>query len=195
MKKLLALLLAMAMVFGLVACGGSDSKNDDGGNSDAGEVKTMTVGTDVVGYVTIPEDWLTNQEGTEFQTASPDFNSYITLDIFDVDSMELPEGYETMEEWLEDNEYENMQEYLSTAIWYALEESDIYDIEGSVVDLCGFEANQVYGVYDSEYTDEICFIICWIFEDNGVYRYVAAEGPYSDIMDVKDYVEKTYTTP
>lgn len=205
MKKLLALMLAMAMVFGLVACGGSDSGNsdivndDDSGITEVDNASTKTVGTDIVGYVTVPEDWLIKLDGIQFQTASPDMNSYITLFIFEDDWFEIPEDeegeYDSFSDYIISVGYDDVEDYLANGVRYNMINDDIYDIRGAEVELRGFTARQVYGVYDSEYTDEVCFMICWIFEDDGAYRYIAAEGPYSDIMAVRDYVENTYTTP
>ena len=46
MKKIIALLLALCMVFALVACGGKDNADTDAGNTDAGNASTGDAGND-----------------------------------------------------------------------------------------------------------------------------------------------------
>ena len=197
MKKLFALLLTALMALSLIACSGSKNpepvKPAEPESPASQEFETTTpethqpatadmkeFGNEVVGYASVPSSWIIvpDEDSDQMQAYSPDYECTITLDVLSIDTSQF-----TVEQ-------------TASALWNIMEEDEIYDIQGAKVELIGYEAYQLYGLY--KYEENEYYIVTWVFEDeDGVYRYRCAEGPKDpsadpDIFDTVDYLEGTY---
>lgn len=212
--KFLTGFLALSLVFSLTACQKTEKPIVSTSDPDAGQTSQapnssassegasssvpqnpdqgilsdedgVYFGDETYGYVKVPTDWVNFQDldgvpGVQF--SNPIGSSIITLDIFDLS--QLPqEMLSTV-----------TSEELAKNVWYNLENSEVTNIVGASVQLMGLDAYQVYGDYVSEDYGWDSVIVCWIFKtEDGVFRYVAAEGGVDDIVNVVTYVESSYT--
>ncbi len=200
MKKLLALILAGVMAVSFAACSSSSKTpepvkpaEEEEPVSQAEETTGHQVrqpetedlkefGNAVVGYADVPSDWIIIEDDAEgsnqIQAYSPDYECTITLDVLDIDTSQY-----TVED-------------TASILWSIMEDDEIYDIQGAKVELKGYEAYQIYGLY--KYEENEYYIVTYIFEDeNGAYRYRCAEGPKDfeaspNVYDTVTYLEDSY---
>lgn len=153
---------------------------DDGATGDAGE-QTQHVGADGIGFVDVPASWVEFKDvdgNSSIQWCDGTPYTIISLNTFNVDSVPEEERADFDAEDAANSVWANM-------LNDGCEEDSV---QGAHVTLAGREALQVYGAYPDG-----SFLVCWLLEDDqGVIRYVAAEGTQDTIMDAVDIVEDTY---
>lgn len=137
--------------------------------------ETKKVGKKNYGFVEVPDYWVNFKDvdlpsdTSVIQYSDPSGSAIITMNIF--------ENYEQDAQSAAEKSFQNMK-------------NDGVDVEGARVNIGGYEAYQVYGCYE----DEGIILVSWHFKDeNNTLHYVAAEGMVNDIMNVVEYIEKTYS--
>ena len=195
MKRVLSFILAGVIALSLIACS-SNSKTPEPVKPTEPEESTSRVtytpdpqnatsslkefGNETVGYASVPGDWIIVQDddSDQIQAYSPDYECTITLDVLNIDTSQY-----TVEQ-------------TASVLWGIMEEDEIYDIQGAKVQLKGYEAYQLYGIY--KYEENEYYIVTYIFEDEfGAYRYRCAEGPKDfeaspNVYDTVTYLEDSY---
>lgn len=162
-----------------------DVAGTDETEADSGETEAVTankqIGAKGVGFVSVPENWVEFNDvdgNTSIQWCDGTPYTVISLNTFDLDSVPEEEraGYTT-----EDAANSVWQNMLNDG---AVEDS----VQGARVTLADHDALQVYGIYpDGSY------LVTWLLQDEeGVIRYVAAEGTEETIMDTVTMVQDTY---
>ena len=139
------------------------------------------VGSDGIGYVTIPANWVDFEDtdgNASLQWCDGTPYTVISLNVFNMDSVP------------EDQSASFGPEQAAESVWMNMvnDGADEESIQGAHVKLAGRDAVQVYGVYPDG-----SFLVTWLLADDaGTIRYVAAEGTQDTIMDTVNIVESTY---
>ena len=197
MKKAVISILILTVLLACSACGKKADTASDGQQTDADtaadEQQTdsaittdvmQQVGTDALGYVSIPNDWVpyeSETESTALQYASADSRVVISLDLIDKSD-------------LSDEEKEKLTaESAAQGIWSTFEQGGVKEIKGAKVQLADCDAFQVYGVYTQGADDTAGVIVSWVFEsEDGAIHVVTAEGATEAVMDGVTQIEATY---
>ncbi len=158
----------------------ADDATDTDSDDDTDD-QTQHVGADGIGFVDVPASWVEFKDvdgNSSIQWCDGTPYTIISLDTFNVDSVP--------EEERADFDAEDAAKSVWANMLNAGCEED--SVQGGRVTLAGRDALQVYGVYPNG-----SFLVCWLLQDDqGVIRYVAAEGTQDTIMDAVDVVEDTY---
>ncbi len=142
------------------------------------------VGKEELGYISLPAEWISYDDEsatTALQYASADNRVIVSLDIIDESALS------------EDEKAKMSAENAAQGIWNTLEQSGVKEIKGAKVQLAGYDAFQVYGVYTQGEDDTAGVIVNWVFEsEDGVIHVVTAEGATEAVMDGVTQIESTY---
>lgn len=153
------------------------------------EAELMTIGSDSLGYMDIPSDWLTYYDPSTYgmnsvQYSSPDLKSIITMVSYD---MSLVENGIVTEEQLS-----SLDPYtLATSSYSLLTESGYGAVEAATVTLDGRTCYQVYGYLEEN--GGATMLVAWYFTgDDGYTRYICFESPMDISLEVCAYIEGSY---
>ncbi|MBP3893951.1 MAG: hypothetical protein J6D34_07930 [Atopobiaceae bacterium] len=159
-----------------------DASPKDEGTSDATTTQeTQRIGAEGIGFVEVPANWMEFKDvdgNSSIQWCDGTPYTIISLNTFDTSGVP------------EDQRASFSAEDAANSIWDNMLNDGVSEdaIQGARVTLANREALQVYGLYPDG-----SFLVCWLVEDdNGVIRYVSAEGPESTIYDAVEMVQNTY---
>lgn len=180
MKRLGALVLAVVMVVSLTACSGST------------KTKTKIVGTESLGFVSVPNDWEDSWDGDTYQTNSPDYANYISMWAFteaEMTSVEMEKAYADAANGEQSDMLEFMTNRSLTNLIYR--DYEIYDAGYDMTKIAGKDAGCVYGTYDDDgYSYRV---VVWVFENNGTYEFIYVDADTEQANDIINCVEDTFT--
>ena len=151
-------------------------------SDDDADEQTQRIGEKGIGFVEIPANWVEFKDvdgNDSIQWCDGTPYTVISLNVFDLSSVPAEQrGSFTAED-------------AASSVWTnMINDGAVEDeIQGAHVTLAGRDAVQVYGVYPDG-----SFLVTWIVpDDEGEFRYVAAEGTSETIMDAVNYVQLTYS--
>ena len=161
----------------------AEETKDEAATTDTAAPATsgQRVGAEGTGFVTVPDNWIEFHDtdgNTSIQWCDGTPFTVISLNTFDTTGVP------------EDQLADFDAEAAANSVWQSILDSgaDEDAIQGARVQLAGRDAVQVYTIFpDGGY------LVCWLAEDdNGVIRYVAAEGTEDTTMDSVNIVQDTY---
>lgn len=134
----------------------------------------IRVGEENFGFVDIPSDWV-NFRDLGVTEPILQYSDLLGVSIITLNAWE--KGEETVED-------------VATAIWIGMEEEGAIETEGAALELAGYDAIQVYGIYP----DEGKVLVTWVFEtQDGYMHYVAAESTVENIFEIVLSIEETFS--
>lgn len=116
-----------------------ESQPSDEPEPTAEAAQTKRIGQEGFGYVDVPQNWrrfFDRQGGDDYQYSDPEGNGIITMNIFDLSGLSEEEAAQIG------------AEEAAQSVWQNIEDAGGKDIQGAQVKLRGYDAYQVYAVYD-----------------------------------------------
>lgn len=180
--KILILSISILLVGLASSCGNKkDTKTSDPAKSDSTQIKGQRIGSDKLGYVTVPKEWLPFKDLDEtiidLQYSDLKGTTIITMNLFDKSGLSAKDLVNFGAKEAAINVWKNL-------------EAGATKVEGNEFKFGKYESFQLYATYPNGIK-----LTAWLFEaEDGQIHYIAIESPsLNTVREMASMLEHSFS--